>query len=110
MQNFCCRKYVNNCGPLFILEHDVTVYTEFMELSPEKIMSLFMSFSKLPEFSHSTFTDDMPDEFIDEIESSEKKLNDEEANDFEDSSDSESEEESHSEDDESNEEKNFKHS
>lgn len=100
----CCRTYINNCGPLFILEHDVTVYTEFLELSPEKILSLFMSFSKLPEFSRSTFIDDAPDEYSDDHEASEEKLNDEEVNRFEDLSESdEDEEENQSEDDESKE-------
>lgn len=48
---FCYRSYVPLCGPYFILNFDLSIYTEFIEISPEKLLNIFSVFSKLPEFS-----------------------------------------------------------
>lgn len=44
------RHLVPNCGPQFILEDELTTYTEFLELPPEKILSIFKKLTQYPEF------------------------------------------------------------
>lgn len=38
------------CGSRFIIEDDIDVYTEFHEVSPEKLYTLFKKLTSYPEF------------------------------------------------------------
>lgn len=46
-----------NCGPQFILEDNITTYTNFLELQPEKILTIFEKLIQYPEFDPGIFRD-----------------------------------------------------
>lgn len=52
------EKWVPGCGPRLI-SHNMTIYTEFGDLTPQQILSLFHEFSSWPEYPDCSFLSSM---------------------------------------------------
>ncbi|XP_033218051.1 dimethyladenosine transferase 2, mitochondrial isoform X2 [Belonocnema kinseyi] len=50
------EKWIPNCGPRLIAK-DFNIYSEFQELSPNKLLELYIEFSSWPEYETSQFVD-----------------------------------------------------
>lgn len=66
-----------NCGPVFIMNFDLTNYSEFVELSPKEILSIFLKLSEFPSFKHSALyssTEKLVDDTDDDDDSEEESI------------------------------------
>lgn len=52
----CLEKWIPGCGPRLLREGATRVFERMGDLSPERMLRLFLLFSALPEYSQSAFT------------------------------------------------------
>ncbi|XP_046401847.1 dimethyladenosine transferase 2, mitochondrial [Ischnura elegans] len=52
------EKWIPGCGPRLIF-NNMTIYTQFGELSPQQVLKLFQDFTKWPEYPHCSFLDSL---------------------------------------------------